>query len=232
MRIHTLFRWYSTSNPSSVAGRQGGQPKRCVVRRCSRPRVIPFGRVFIPAVLLLFAAGPHAWAEHSCVDVVGRAEVMLGDGAYGDARNLLESCCDSLSGDEQSGCLRLLLQSCTLLGDRGGAAETAEAILERDPATRLAAGSVTPRALALFDSVRAASVGGLSVQSEPTGADLAFDGVPLGHTTPWMWYALRGPHEVLVSKEGYQEEVLQIEVVPGVLEPLTATGQNRCGHRI
>lgn len=182
--------------------------------------------LLIPVTVLVLAA-PRVAAQTSCADVIGRAEIMLGDGAFADARSLLESCCDSLAGEERFDCLRVLLQSLTLLGEHRHAADKAEAMVALDPAARLDPGAVTPKALALFDSVRAASVGGLSVQSDPAGADLTFDGVPLGHITPWMWYALRGPHEVRVSKEGYQDAVMNVQVVPGVLEPLSATLKRR-----
>jgi hypothetical protein len=211
------------SYPNRPAGTAHGLEARGGLRSPGRRRLTGRAWTLCLAASVLVLSAPRLAAEHSCVDVTGRAEVMLGDGAFADARNLLESCCDSLGGGERFNCFRVLLQTLTLLGEHRRAAETAEAMVILDPAARLSPGSIAPRALSLFDSLRAGMVGGLSVRSDPSGADLAFDGVPLGQITPWMWYALRGSHQVLVSMEGYQDAVFEVEVVPGVLEPLAAT---------
>lgn len=179
---------------------------------------------------LLPAAG--LGAQPDCRDSVERAEMMLRNGLPEEARGLVESCCDSLEPNERYDCLRVLLASLTLLGEHRLAVETAEAMLEQEPRSALQPGTVPARARALHDSLRAALVGGVSVVSAPTGAFVTFDGDSLGVTTPWMGYAVRGDHEVRLSKQGYRDAVLTVDVVAGVLEPVRVTLVPGSGRRL
>jgi hypothetical protein len=170
---------------------------------------------------LLPAAG--LGAQPDCRGSIERAEMKLREGLPEEARGLVESCCDSLESSERYDCLRVLLASLTLLREHRLAVKTAEAMIEQEPSTALQPGTVPARARALHDSLRAALVGGVSVVSTPNGAFVTFDGDSLGVTTPWMGYAIRGNHEVRLSKQGYKDAVLTVDVVAGVLEPLRAT---------
>ncbi|QRK04691.1 PEGA domain-containing protein [Archangium violaceum] len=104
--------------------------------------------------------------------------------------------------------------------------------LESDPDVRLDPERVQPTVVTLFEQLRERLRGELSIEVEPSGAELRLDGQPLGQA-PWRGPVPIGTHTLEV---GSGTTTLQVKVRPGrteqvhiVLAPTTPEGTSISG---
>lgn len=106
------------------------------------------------------------------------------------------------------------------LGDRTGTRDDLTALLLEKPAFTFG-GGVTPRLTALLEDVRKATVGTLTIVTEPADAVIEIDGAAVAPGAPVALVA--GPHTVAVRRAGHRTVEQAVAVAAGVDTPLSLT---------
>jgi tetratricopeptide (TPR) repeat protein len=124
----------------------------------------------------------------------------------------------------------LLLKSLDYLGQGfylEGQTEEAKSVflklIETDSNYQMNEQLVSSKIIDFVKELKAENLGVLSVTSIPSGATIELDGVSVGTTDLPSVYALKGSHEITVSRPGYHPQTQVIEVNPGRTQNVTFT---------
>lgn len=101
------------------------------------------------------------------------------------------------------------------LGNTDKAGESFRNLIAIRPSHNLDEGSISPKVIEYFKSVKAQMVGYVTVQSMPQGAKVALNGVPLSITDFFPLEVVAGDYTLDISKSGYRQETQSVNVVAG-----------------
>jgi tetratricopeptide (TPR) repeat protein len=117
---------------------------------------------------------------------------------------------------------QLLLKSLDYLGQAfylEGQQEEAQNVflklIETDPNYRMNEQLVSSKIISFVQQIKTENLGTLSITSVPPGATVEIDAQKVGETDLANVYSLKGTHEVVISRPGYDEQQQTLEVVPG-----------------
>ena len=65
--------------------------------------------------------------------------------------------------------------------------------------------------------------GSIVIKSEPDHAQVYLDKKPAGNTTAFLSGIIEGPHDVILSKEGFENQTMEIYVSPGNVATISST---------
>ncbi|MEO8360272.1 MAG: PEGA domain-containing protein [Vicinamibacteria bacterium] len=101
------------------------------------------------------------------------------------------------------------------LGSSDKAGDSFRALLTIQPGHSLDAGSISPKVIDFFKSVKAQIVGFVTVQSVPQGATVALNGKPLSVTDFFPLEVIAGDYTLDITRSGYRQETRSVTVAAG-----------------
>jgi len=144
-------------------------------------------------------------------EAIERLEAQRRQGALSDAgRELLVSCYEH-RGRAYFG-----------IGLQDKAAESFRALVQVRPQHLISKERVSPKVVALFDSVKKELVGFLAVSSRPAGARVSLNGQFLALTDFFPLEVLAGTYTVEIAREGYASETREVTIAAQATETLQA----------
>ncbi|MGE0456219.1 MAG: PEGA domain-containing protein [Vicinamibacteria bacterium] len=108
------------------------------------------------------------------------------------------------------------------IGLQDKAAESFRALVQVRPQHVISKERVSPKVVALFDSVKQELVGFLAVSSRPAGARVSLNGRFLALTDFFPVEVLAGTYTVEIAREGYASDTREVTIVPQATETLQA----------
>jgi hypothetical protein len=153
--------------------------------------------------------------------VLVQARLAFDAGSHETARELLDALIAGIGADVSAPAQRRLLASSyelraltrLNLRDVDGARSDLRAMLLVSPSSLLPPEALA-RAGTLFDEVRAATVGDVTLTVTPLDASITLDGVPMAEVPPVL-VMVGGTHTVSATRKGYRGATQTFTVVPG-----------------
>jgi tetratricopeptide (TPR) repeat protein len=108
------------------------------------------------------------------------------------------------------------------IGLQDKAGESFRALVQVRPQHVISKELVSPKVVALFDSVKQELVGFLAVSSRPAGARVSLNGQFLALTDFFPLEVLAGTYTVEIAREGYASDTREVTIVPQATETLEA----------
>ncbi len=171
--------------------------------------------VFINCVILAIfmvsiLAGPVAGQDSS---VLKRGETLYLQGKLDAARSALLSAVENLSNDILKSKAHLYLGMVALAGgQKEEAEEQFRWAVSLHPQNKLSAREFPPNVVQLYDQARAMTLGAVSVQTNPSDAEVYIDGALVGLTPVQVGDLLAGKHLIRIVKPDYKIEEREITV--------------------
>jgi len=108
-----------------------------------------------------------------------------------------------------------------LEGEQDEASSVFLKLIEADPNYQMNEQLVSSKIIDFVAQIKSQNLGTLSVSSVPPGASIQIDGLPVGITDLPGLYALKGSHELAVTRPGYYPQKQTVTVTPGKVERIS-----------